>query len=310
MNENFCQKALSKGFLTFCLGAMLLAGLLVNGPQEALAKEPNIDAVVIRGASLGEGARGKKNGAILLTGAKEIARHVKLFLNNQQYSSHACGYNYEVELWSGETLVECFPYNIECGENFQRHTKAINSLLLKYDRQFRSRDVENLRYIRVSAAREPEELIQSMKNDGLRVFPARGKKYARNPSLSLGFTYHSDRGDSERIEADGKADAQRFLENWPQNLPKPVEYTPPSLLRGKSYQGKTEILLESIIRFPMDVDLQELAELAASLTGANRSVERVSRPEYYYLMLITPEKSNDELAKLLTKYGLPGKALR
>ena len=293
MKPRFLKNTLCGIAVLLCV---LVAAILPEGVAWAEPAQPaDIDAVVIRSASLGLGTRGKKNGAVLLTSPAEIERHKALFLDNQQLQ-HACGYTYDLEFWSGTTVHDVIQYNIECGEEFARDTAAIASLMEQYNRQFLAGAVATIHAVQVPVDQDPQTLIQAMRQDGLSVFPVDGL-YARYPSLLLSFTFQGK--DSSTLEPGAITAMQLFLDNWPPSIPQSVTYTPASFVGGSYSQGRTQITVATTVWFPLGTDLQQIAVALATPTS---TVTRLNTPEYYPIYLISPETNRRTIEKLLLHY--------
>lgn len=275
------------------------SGLLWNNGTRTEAKElASIDAVVIRSADVGAGTSGKKDGAILLTGSKEIAEHTELFLRNPR-ALHACGYTYQIEFWSKTDLYDVIEYNIECGEEFARDTDAIASLMDAYDKKFVAEEVDTIHCIEIPVSRDPEALIHDLKRDGLHVFPIHGMN-ARYPYLELVFTLQGE-DDHEELEKQAHADVQLFLDSWPARLPQPIERTKSDFSSVASLGRQATIEVKAFARFQLEANLDAIA--AALETDTLKITATKHKPEYYFMFFISPEENKDSIAKLMVKYS-------
>lgn len=288
------DKAVNSFWLS--LSVLILTVSLGNTAQSKSTKPATIDAVIIRGASVGEGASGKKNGAVLMTRPEDINRYKALFLNNYQFM-HACGYNYDVEFWSGSRLEETISYNMDCGlEEFKRDSETIAALMQSIDRQFQAGTVETIHFLKVPVTQDPTTLIRQMKQGGLHVFPFAGLN-SRYPSLELTFTYSGK--DTDAFQKTAQAKSQQFLAHWPAKMPQPVEYTQPVFNGGGYSSGQAEIAFRSTVWFALETDLNAVA----AVIGADHiEVSRMHTPEFYPLALIRPETDKEVISALLKPY--------
>lgn len=304
--DSFCrfpQEIMVKGRLlknTICLVAWLFGltagGMGLTGSAGAQQTETGkVDAVIVLNASMGAGTSGKRDGAILFTDSDAIARHVALFLDNRQ-QPHACGYTYDIKFWSGDTLLKTVEYNSECGEEFARDTESIASLMQEYDRRFISREVETIHRLAVPVTVEPQSLMQTMRQDGLHVFLPGGPS-SRYPRMEISFSLEGK--DREELEKEAQEKARQFLDNWPEDLPRPLGCRPPYSSGGMDSRGYARITVKTQVWFPLATDLKTIA---AALETETRVVSRMNEPETYLLMLIHPEDSKAVIRTVLEKY--------
>jgi hypothetical protein len=262
----------------------------------ARAEQTAIDAVVVKGSEPG----GPYGRSVLLTDREEIHRHAELFLDNPRTVWHACGSHYELQFWSGMELVESFFYNIECGEEYERNTDAIAALMQDYDRRFRAGTVDTLHYLYIPVDRDPQTLIQDMRRDGWHVFPVGGLT-ARYPFITLEFTFEVG-GDSRAFEEDAQTKALALLEHWPENVPRPIEYTPPEQVGSMISPRLRTRTFRSVVRFPLEANLEKIAAALASETVKAAG----TRPEHYLLALICPKENRGKLKEQLKNYPITG----
>lgn len=278
---------------------LLLCGIVLyvwlNGGVYSRSQDHrDIDAVVIQNSYIGPGTSGKKDGAVLLTDREEVKRHADLFLNNYQ-AQHACGYNYNIEFWSGDVIIKFLGYNIDCGEEFSRDSDKIFSLMQEYDARFISGDVGTIYYLSIPVAHDPQALIQNLRKDGLAVFPF--GLYARYPSLELEFTFQGKSSDA--LEAKGKEEMQVFLDNWSKNLPQPLHHTSPSA-SGWIIAEISKVTLDLTLWFALGVDLEQISD---GIKADNIRIVRENTPQFYKLEVIVPKEDEGRFREVLKKYS-------
>jgi len=295
MKNLFLKKSLFSVFL--CI--LVLIVLQQNKADAKPAQHLNIDAVIIVGSELGPGPEGNKAGIILITDPEAIERHKKLFFDNDQLL-HACGYNYEIDFWSGNRLYQSVPYNMDCGlEEFERNTEEIAALMQAYDQQFKAGTVDNTYSLKIPVTQDPLSLIQNMRQNGLHVFPFDGLN-SRYPSLELIFTHQGD--DSENFETNAAIETELFLKDWPENLVKPIHYALPTFYGSIYSGGEVEIDFESTVWFELGTDLDVIAT-AIDTDIESVKVLRMNKPEFYRLVLIiTPEGGKEKLEQWLKSH--------
>ena len=283
--------------IVLLLGILLWGCWPIEAAQAKSLKQTRIDTVIIRSATLGLGSAWKPDGAILITRPDEIAQYKALFSNNNQ-RAHACGYSYYIEFWSGNQREEVIAYNMECGlEAFARNNKKISELMQSIDRQFQAGPVETLYYINVPAAREPTDLLQTMRQDGLHVYPFDSLD-RRYPSLTIDFTYSGK--DSKSFEKNAERESELFLAHWPKNMPQPLGYTKPVSNYSMHGPGQVQMTLRSKVWFALGVNIQAVA---AAIATDRIKIADSATPAYYRLALIHPETDREKIKILLQPYA-------
>ena len=285
------------GLLLLCMSALPC----VAAPQKYDDKKfAAITTVVVKSTSLGEGTKGKKDGAIVIQNAPEVKRLTDLLLKNEKTIHHACGYTYDIEFWQDTTLFDEIQYNLECGEEFLYNTQAISELVQSYDKHFISGDVDTRYFAEVPAEQEPKQLLQTMRADGLLAFPV-GSFNTRYPFVD--FTMGVEKKDSDKnydtINEESRLQLLTFLAKWPAAMPKPLGHKAPQFSGSMSGLGLVSVDHRTEVWFPLGTDVQKIA---GQLEGFGATIKNKGVPTYYIIELICPKKERGKIANKMEKY--------
>lgn len=137
--------------------------------------------VIVLDAQWGSGPKGvsKRNGALLITDAKTIQEHERLFIDNRS-ENHACSYHYQIQFWAGaDDRVGDFPFNQNC-EEFYRNSKEIHALMGVYIQQIESKPTHYIYNLKIPATMAPEDVKKSIINSNLNIlfFAGRHTNYS------------------------------------------------------------------------------------------------------------------------------------
>ncbi|MGI8542238.1 MAG: hypothetical protein ACR2MD_02015 [Aridibacter sp.] len=153
-----------------------------------------------------------KDGGLLITDSKEIAKYVELFDGNSKAVSHACGYHWQITFQKeGAEQTEIY-INQNC-EEFNRSSREIHKFLKPKFDQIATKSEYFISNVAIDVNTSPEEAIQKLtENTNYKVFVLDNLEN-RFPSIEIQATAISDIPEDKKLWDEAKRKNSTKAEN-------------------------------------------------------------------------------------------------
>lgn len=291
--------------LLFCILTISVAFTTIEPPTPVEYKTAKY--ILIKNSFLEPADSSISNAALLIEDKQEVEHNVGMFIGNNTYG-HGCGFDYSIQFWeSSKKLIQNINYSSKC-EKFLNHNDSIRSLLQYCINDLETKPTHYIYNLQIPTTKSPKSLIQEFSNANLHLFFLEGND---GHSTKLTFSY------KQKTTVVDAADNNLLKVKMKQNKADAVQSINAII---DSINGVTLVEQQSDIHYTMHsfagVDIIDQAEVSLKLSSGvnhmeireriktlNGEVIELSSPQHYYVQLVHPSNSLDDIKTQISKFS-------